>query len=350
MQSAIETATNAALYPRIEKPLPRLGFVGTGWIGTHRLKSLASAGVAAVAAISDTAPGAALDAAVQIGMSEEDLLITDSFDELLNEQLDGVVIATPSSMHAEQSIRALNAGLAVFCQKPLARTAQECREVVEAARENDRLLGVDFSYRHINGVSALRELIRIGALGEVFAIDLTFHNAYGPDKSWFYQKPLSGGGCVIDLGTHLVDLLLYLVEDSIVISVDGSCFADGRRVLESDNAVEDYAVARIELSTGTLVRLSCSWNLHAGADAIIEAALFGTSGGARLRNIGGSFNEFEVERFSGTEKVSVASSADDWAGGAVIQWATSLRQSNSFDGDITSAVEVSRIIDLIYGR
>ena len=103
-----------------------------------------------------------------------------------------VVIATPSALHAEQSIRALDAGAAVFCQKPLGRDAAEAASVVAAARAADRLLSVDFSYRFTRGMEAIAGLIRGGELGHVFAVDLVFHNAYGPGKPWFYDRAQSG--------------------------------------------------------------------------------------------------------------------------------------------------------------
>ncbi|HEX6616513.1 MAG TPA: Gfo/Idh/MocA family oxidoreductase, partial [Gemmatimonadales bacterium] len=125
--------------------LPRLGFLGTGWIGRHRLEAVAASGAAEIAAVVDPVPANAGAA----GAAAPGAQVLGSFDELLDAGLDGIVIATPSALHAEQSIGALERGLAVFCQKPLARTAAETRAVVEAARRADRLLAVDLSYRHV---------------------------------------------------------------------------------------------------------------------------------------------------------------------------------------------------------
>ncbi len=126
--------------------------------------------------------------------------------------LDGVVIATPSALHAEQARQAFAGGVAVFCQKPLGRDLAETRAVIDAARAADRLLGVDLSYRHLAAVEAVRALLRDGELGRVYAAELTFHNAYGPDKPWFTRRSQSGGGCLIDLGTHLLDLVMWLTR------------------------------------------------------------------------------------------------------------------------------------------
>ena len=84
----------------------------------------------------------------------------DGLEALLRQDIDAVVIATPSAAHAEQSIAALNAGKAVFCQKPLGRTGPEVAEVVEAAQRADRLLGVDLSYRQTAAMGAIRSSTR----------------------------------------------------------------------------------------------------------------------------------------------------------------------------------------------
>ena len=121
------------------------------------------------------------------------------------------VIATPSALHADQCIAAFDRGVAVFCQKPLGRNASEVRAVLDAAARADRLLGgVDLSYRHTAAMQSIRERIGAGDLGKVFAADLSFHNAYGPQSGWFWDPRLSGRGCLIDLGVHLVDLALWL--------------------------------------------------------------------------------------------------------------------------------------------
>src|SRR5207253_10679306 len=90
-----------------------------------------------------------------------------SFEELLALKPDGVVIATPSALHARQCIAAFEAGAAVFCQKPLGRNAIEVAAVLDAARRADRSLGVDLSYRHTAAMQAIRERVRAGELGRI---------------------------------------------------------------------------------------------------------------------------------------------------------------------------------------
>src|SRR5690606_7783030 len=147
-----------------------------------------------------------------------------------------------------QAVQALERGVAVFCQKPLGRDAAEVRRVVAAARAADRLLGVDLSYRHTAGMQRIRQLLAGGELGRIFAVDLTFHNAYGPDKPWFYERALSGGGCLIDLGVHLVDLALWALDFPAIGGVTASLLAGGRPLPATDGGVEDYATATIDLA------------------------------------------------------------------------------------------------------
>jgi predicted dehydrogenase len=188
-----------------------LGFLGTGHIGRNRMEAMLATREAKGVAICDPNP----QMAAQAQELAPDAQIVRSFEELLACEPEGVVIATPSALHAEQCIQAFEAGAAVFCQKPLGRTPAEVEVVLEAARKADRLLGVDLSYRHTAAMQAIRE--RLPELGDVLAADLTFHNAYGPGAGWFWDPKLSGGGCLIDLGVHLVDLAQRCCATAILL-------------------------------------------------------------------------------------------------------------------------------------
>ena len=301
---------------------PRLGFLGVGWIGRARMDAVA--GEAEIAAIADPALPNALE----------------SLDELLAEDLDGVVIATPSALHAEQAVTALQAGLAVFCQKPLGRTAREAKGVVDAARAADRLLAVDLSYRYTRAVGAIRAL----ELGDVYAVEAAFHNAYGPDKAWFYDANVAGGGCVIDLGTHLIDLALWMLGWPDVVNVES------RLLHRGGHDVEDYAAARLDVETGSTVSISCSWNLPAGRDCVIDASFYGSAGAASVRNVGGSYYDLRAERYDGTATETLVEPPDDWGGRAIRAWTRRLAAGERFDGEVERVVDVAAVIDRIYGR
>jgi predicted dehydrogenase len=305
-----------------------------------------AAGAAEIVAIADPS----VETAARARRLAPGARFASGLDELLDLDLDGVVIATPGALHARQSIRALKAGVAVFCQKPLGRTAGETRAVVDAAREADRLLAVDQSYRFTEGMQKVAALARSGELGRIHAADLVFHNASGPDKAWFYDPALSGGGCVMDLGAQLVDLALWTLGFPEVRAICSSLFADGEPLEAVSGRVEDYAVANIELQTGAVVRLACSWRLQAGCDAVIAADFYGTSGGASFRNVNGSFHDFTAERFHGAGRELLAIPPDAWSGRAAADWVRRLASGAHFDPEAARLVDTARILDLIYGR
>ncbi|MEJ8570457.1 Gfo/Idh/MocA family oxidoreductase [Microbaculum marinum] len=325
---------------------PRIAFLGTGWIGLNRMEAMVAAGSAEVVAVCDPSEEMRSKACELASEAEA----VGSLEEVLDIAPDGIVIATPSALHAGQAIAALERGIAVFCQKPLGRTAAEVEEVVAAAAKADRLLGVDLSYRCTEGMTRIRDLVRAQEFGHIFAVELEFHNAYGPDKDWFYNRTLSGGGCLIDLGVHLADLALWTLDFPQVETVQGGLFRGGRRLGGGSEEVEDYAAASIRLQTGTSVRLSCSWNLHAGQDAVISARFFGTEGSAQWRNVGGSFFDFTAERYRGTAAEVLACPPDDWGPRAACAWLRQLSLDPGFDPGACSYLHSAQIIDRIYGR
>lgn len=323
----------------------RLGFLGTGWIGRNRMEAMLATGEASAVAICDPDPENARQAHEAAPLA----LPTESLDAMLALELDGLVIATPSALHADQCIHAFEAGVSVFCQKPLGRNAAEVQAVLDAARRADRLLGVDLSYRHTAAMQAIRERIRSGQLGRVFAADLTFHNAYGPQSGWFWDPQLSGGGCLIDLGVHLVDLLLWMFDFPEVLDASGTLLRDGHRAARDE--VEDYATAVLALTNGVHARIACSWNLNAGADAVIAAEFYGTEAGAAMHNENGSFFDFSADLLNGCDRERLASPPDDdWGGRAAAEWVRKLASGERFAGSTDGLLETARVLDRLYGR
>jgi predicted dehydrogenase len=323
---------------------PRIGCIGVGWIGRHRMQSIIEQCTCDVVAIVE--PQAELaQAAREIANDAAEIC---SFEKLLRSDLDGIMIATPSALHVDQTIAALEHGKSVFCQKPLGRNFQEAHRAIAAARTADRLLCVDFSYRFARGLLQIRELARSGELGRVYAMDLVFHNAYGPDKPWFYDTKLSGGGCLIDLGVHLVDLALWMLDFPVVSQVSSRLFSRGRRFSRRDFDVEDYATANLDLEDNVAVHIACSWKAHAGCDSVIQATVYGTHGGASWHNVNGSFFDFVTERFEGTRRHVLSGPPEAWGGRAAVDWLNRLRVSNRFDPAINHVAQVAATLDRIY--
>lgn len=323
---------------------PRIGFIGLGWIGRKRLEALdpESIEVAALAESDSTR-------LLSVAETYPDAVVTRSVEAILDAGLDGVVIATPNGLHAQQAMACLERGIAVFCQKPLATNLADVERVVAAARHSDRLLGIDFCYRHVSGMHELRRRLQAGEIGDVIAVDLTFHNAYGPDKSWCQDRGLAGGGCLMDLGVHLLDLSLWLQGMPPTERVRSRLFAQGVPVQASD-AVEDLAFAEFIQANGAIVRLACSWHAHIGQGAIIQIAIAGTRGGAYWTNVDGSFYDFQLDLIHGTnrERLSGRDTSDDWGPRALQAWIEQLRVSNRFDPQADDIIRSAALIEEVY--
>jgi len=340
MAPSAELATAASCEAR----RPAIGFLGVGWIGRHRLQSIVQADAVDVVGVADADLVAASEIAAPLGRAAA----VPSLESLLELKPEGVVIATPSAFHAAQTIAALRSGAAVFCQKPLARNAAETARVVQTARGADRLLAVDMSYRFLRGAGILKDLIAAGEIGEIFAVDAVFHNAYGPDKNWYYDADLAGGGCVIDLGIHLVDLALWVLKFPAVLNVSSRLYSRGKPLAKRKNSLEDYAVARLDLDNGATINLACSWRLPAGKDAVIQATFFGVKGGLTLRNVAGSFYDFRTEQLVGTSRRILDEPPDSWGGRAALAWVEHLRRRSGYRSDIETSEKVAEVIDAIY--
>ncbi len=323
-----------------------LGFLGVGWIGRNRMEAVCRAGVARAAAVADIDGKAARAAADAVGCE----IVCQDLEALLGHELDAVVIATPTALHAQQARQALELGVPVFCQKPLGRTAAECRDLIALARRAGVPLGVDMSYRHVRAVEQALGSLRAGAIGRPHAAELVFHNAYGPDKAWVRDPELAGGGAMIDLGWHLIDLARLFLGELEPASVHADLFAAGRPLGPDPDRVEDLALAQISLADGRALRIACSWWLPAGADAVIEASFIGDGRTLSIRNVGGSFYDFEALLVEGRQAQRLAGPPDEWGGRALVAWTRRLADDRSFDEEVDALLEVAELIDRIYGR
>jgi predicted dehydrogenase len=261
-----------------------------------------------------------------------------------------VVIATPNALHEPQSIAAMEKGFAVFSQKPLALSRDGTDRLLNLARAKNLPLGIDWSYRYLAGVPELKERISSGELGTINAVELCFHNAYGPDASWYYDLALAGGGCLLDLGCHLLDLCHWLIGAKNPVDVGARCFRNGARLYPPLQEPEDFVMAEIGYASGHQVHLTCSWRAPAGRGAIIGCRIFGTSGGAEIRNVDGSFYDFEVSLNHGAESTLLGAPPDAWPGRALIDWTNRLRASDGCDPGISHVATTAEVIDRIYNR
>src|SRR5688572_22050679 len=221
--------------------LPRLGFLGVGWIGRSRLEALARSGEAEIAALYDPDPRACA-AAREIAPHVECVTTLSRLFEL---SLDGLVIGAPSPMQADFALAALARDMPVFCEKPLGRDLADVERIVAAAKRHDRLLGVDLSFRRTRALEELADVVRGGSLGRVFAVDLAFHTAHGPDMLNHPQH--DGQGALSSLGVHMLDAMLWVLDFPRVTSITCQLHAHGQPVTRASGQPEDHAAVQLRL-------------------------------------------------------------------------------------------------------
>ncbi len=219
-----------------------------------------------------------------------------SCDEMLaKHKLDAVSVCTWNNAHKECTVKALESGANVICEKPMAMSAIEAQVMEQAAEKSGKLLMIGFVRRYGNDTDALRDFISAGVLGDIYYTKATYLRRNGCPGGWFGDKRYSGGGPLIDLGVHVMDLVRYLSGSPLPVSAYGVAYNNlgFDRVHNTDKdwsvhytegfeySVEDMASAMIRFDNGMTMHMEASFNLNVKKDCgIIE--LFGTKGGAKI--------------------------------------------------------------------
>ena len=265
----------------------RVGIIGLG-IGRHHLKTLQEMEGVDISAICDTD-------SERLAKIKKEYAISSAYaesDKMFNrEKLDAVIVATPNKFHASLTIKAFENGAHVLCEKPMAMNANEAIQMQEAANKSGKKLMINMSYRYTSAAFALKRQIEGGMLGDIYFARTVWHRRRGFPGfgSWFGIKDLAGGGPLIDLGVHRIDLALWLMGNPSPVSVSASTFNPiGSRLAKEQNRsfdVEDLAVAFIRLDNGATLSVEASWAVNRKEREYMETRLYGTKGGAVHRNI-----------------------------------------------------------------
>ncbi len=330
----------------VETKKPKLGFLGLNDEARMRMEALLKAGTAEVVAVSDDNSDAVEEA---LSMSPK-AINCPRWDSMLDMELDGVVISTPTVWHTDQALQSMKAGLPVFCQRPLGRNLTEVSSLLETSHRTNRLLTVDLPYRYLTAVERIRELILAGDLGELYAVDMRFFTALSPVEPWCHDVRSAGGGCVVDLGIHLIDALLWMTGSSVV-EANAQTLRAGKRYVRGDREVEDYASAALTLESGAVANLSCAWNLHVGAPTRFELSYYGTHGAAVLKNVHGSPVNFHAEHCVATQHKVISDAPDDWLGRSLLHWVHKVATEGPFyDPEVENFMLVASVVESIYNQ
>ncbi len=250
--------------------------------------------------------GAAVAAVAEINPQRRDALqkkhsIPKAFEQwrnlLADQDLDAVAIALPNALHAPVSLAAIRAGKHVLLDKPFALNYAQARRVADAAKHGKKVLMIGMNQRYRPDAQALKAIIDRGELGEIYHAQAYWCRRAGSPKfgTWFVNRKLSGGGCLLDIGVHYLDLALHLMDNWQPVSVSGQVYGKfGHRGIgegkwgKSDRDaglkfnVEDFATALIKFRNHATLELRVSWVLHQEEANRNDVELHGTAAGASL--------------------------------------------------------------------
>ncbi len=270
----------------------RIGLVGAGNIAGAHLEAYKSVPNAEIVAICDINPEVLAETAAKYGIEKT---YPNETEMIKNEQLDAVDVCVWNCSHASCSIEALDAGLHVLCEKPMATSAAEAEAMLEAAKRNDRLLMIGFVMRFDSETIIAKDFIDKDYLGDIYYSKATYLRRHGAPGGWFSDKSRSAGGPVIDLGVHVIDLTRYLMGSPKPVSVYAVTQdkLKNRPFLKTDVVwrakdstdddiydVEDFAVALIKYEDGQTTLLETSYSLN--GEECTKKEVFGTKGGMNL--------------------------------------------------------------------
>ena len=245
----------------------RFGLIGCGDIGRLRAAALTRTDALRLVAVSDLDQERST-----IVASRHSAAVDQDWRALLRrEDVDAVIISTPPSVHAEMCIEALKAGKHVLCEKPLARTPDECRWILKTAKQSDRFLATAFNYRFYPSIQKARELLDAGVIGELDHVrSYAGYSAADHSHAWLHDVEIMGGGALRDNGIHLIDLTRYFLRE--VAEVKGFALNS----VWGFKGCEDNGFALLRSPTGKIASLQASWTEWRGYQFLVE--IYGARG------------------------------------------------------------------------
>ncbi len=274
----------------------RVGIIGCGGISAFHMagyKRLAEKGIIELAAVCD------IDEEKVKAYAEKHNVpawYLDYNEMMAKENLDCVSVCTWNAAHKGAAIAALKGGANVLCEKPMAMNAAEAEEMMRVAKETGKLLQVGFVRRFGNDADIVSQFRDAGTLGDIYYAKATYLRRDGCPGGWFGDKSYSGGGPLIDLGVHVIDLVRYLGGNPAPVSAFGVTYDNigCRRAKGGDDAwsgpvskdgyeysVEDFASAMVKFDNGLTLSVEASFNLNLEGD-MGNIELFGTKAGVKL--------------------------------------------------------------------
>lgn len=287
----------------------KVGVIGAGGISGCHIVGYQQLENTELTAICDINEERAKLKAQQYGFKH---VYTDYNKMLKEHKLDCVSVCTWNNVHADASIAALKSGANVLCEKPMAMNSEEAEEMLKASIESEKLLMIGFVRRFENKVMAMKKIIDQGTLGEIYYGKTSYTRRRGRPGGWFSDKRRSGGGSLIDVGVHNIDLVRYLMGKPYAVSAVGNTFnrlselnpetAEGQYKSSDffDNSVsdvEDSAVGLVTFENGAVIFLETSWVQNIREADKLNLELYGTKAGVYMEpgiELAGEMNGFLI--------------------------------------------------------
>jgi predicted dehydrogenase len=342
----------------------RVGVIGLGWAGQQHLaayEALPGVETVALAGLEDPVRTAL---AAQYGIERhvarwEDLLELDG--------VDAVSVAVPTFLHAPIAITALERGLHVLSEKPMARNGSEAKAMVEAARAAGRVLDVGFNHRERGDIQKLKEIIDAGRLGRPYYAKAWWLRRTGIPRlgSWFTTAELAGGGPLVDIGVHVLDFSLFLLGNPTVTAVSASTYdllgsagfgfnpeSNKTSVAGSTGFdVEDLATVFMRLEDGGTLVVEASWAAHRTDGDQFGITVYGSKGGAELL-VEDYAPSGSLRIFTDDDGVPAETRLIAPPGGGhevvVEQFLAKIRSGRWDEHDGTATIDLAHIIDACY--
>ncbi|AXK45880.1 Gfo/Idh/MocA family protein [Brachybacterium saurashtrense] len=339
----------------------RAGVIGLGWAGQQHVAAYAADPTVELVALS------AMEEHLLEQFGEEHQVpgrYQDWKQMLAEAELDVVSIATPTFLHEPMAIHALEAGVNVITEKPMAQSGEAAARMVEAARGAGRVLDVSFNHRRRGDVTALKDVVDSGVLGPLYYAKTGWVRRQGIPGlgTWFTKAGSAGGGAMMDIGIHMLDMTLHLMGEPAVTAVSASTHAEfgprgrggsgfGISQVEEGTPfeVEDLATAFLRLDGGATMLLESSWAQWIPHD-LCYVALYGAEGGATIEWGGPDGPTITVwtEVAGIPAELRPAVGADGNHAAAVADFLQKVRSGDVAAHDGSQALRRARVIDACY--
>jgi predicted dehydrogenase len=330
----------------------RIGVIGLG-MGSAHATAFLNLPDCTVAAISDLNKDRLTATGDKLGVAAR---FTDAEAMMDQVPLDAVVVATPNKFHAPLTLAAFKRGLHVLCEKPMAMNVAEAKAMKAAAIKARRRLMINFSYRFSPMSIALKQQVEAGVVGPIYFGRTVWHRQRGMPGfgGWFGNKELAGGGPLIDLGVHRIDLALWLMGRPEPVSVSGSAYnVIAKRIATEQKklfTVEDLACGIVKFANGATLIVEASWALNVQEPEHMITSLYGEKGAITQKNVGGGY-QFQAELVTeehGCLFTKVLAQNTRKTPSAQEEFLAAIREKREPSASADDGIRVQKILDGLY--